>query len=49
MTEERKFLHNYSYNLFKEKLLDDQRVLEIDLDNIDKVSGDLKNYDSVKV
>jgi hypothetical protein len=48
-TEERKFLHDYSYNLFEEKLLDDQRVLEVELSNIDKVIGKLENYDFVKV
>lgn len=48
-TEERKFLHDYSYNLFEEKLLNDKRVLEIDLNNIDKMIRKLEEYDFVKV
>jgi len=48
-TEERKFLHDYSYNLFEEQLLEDNRVLQIDLNNIDQVIAEIDEYDFVKV
>jgi hypothetical protein len=48
-TEERKFLHDYSYNLFEEQLLEEQRVLQIDLGNINEVIGNIEDYDFIKV
>jgi hypothetical protein len=48
-TEERKFLHDYSYNLFEEKLIEDKRVLQINLNNIGEEISKIENYDFIKV
>jgi len=48
-TEERKFLHDYSYNLFEEKLLADKKVLQINLNNIDQEINRIDSYDFIKV
>ena len=34
MTQERKFLHDYSYTLFENRLKEEERVLSISADNI---------------
>jgi hypothetical protein len=47
--EERKFLHDYSYNLFEEKLFEDKKVLEIETSNISKELENLDNYEFIKV
>ncbi len=47
--EERKFLHDYSYNLFEEKLFDDKKVIEIEASNISKVLENLDDYEFIKV
>lgn len=47
--EERKFLHDYSYNLFEEKLFEDKKVLEIETSNISKVLENLDNFEFIKV
>jgi hypothetical protein len=48
-TEERKFLHDYSYSLFEEKLFDDKRVLQIDSSNIGRKIKNLDDYDFIKI
>lgn len=46
---EKKFLHDYSYNLFEDALLKEDRVLEIDMNNIqDKIKG-ISEYSFVKI
>ncbi|MGB3402846.1 MAG: hypothetical protein WBA77_09155 [Microcoleaceae cyanobacterium] len=47
--EERKFLHDYSYALFEDKLFKDNRVLQIDADNISEVIDNIQDYDFIKV
>jgi hypothetical protein len=47
--EERKFLHDYSYNLFEERLFEDKKVLQIEADNIVGVLNQLDNYEFIKV
>lgn len=47
--EERKFLHDYSYNLFEEKLFQDKKVLQIETGNVAKTLGNLDDYEFVKV
>jgi hypothetical protein len=47
--EERKFLHDYSYNLFEKKLFEDKKVLEIETSNISKVLENLDDYEFIKV
>lgn len=47
--EERKFLHDYSYNLFERKLFEDKKVLEIEASNISKVLENLDDYEFIKV
>jgi hypothetical protein len=47
--EERKFLHDYSYNLFEEKLFEDKKVLQIETSNVAKSVGSLNDYEFVKV
>jgi len=48
-TEERKFLHDYSYSLFEKKLFDDKRVLQIDSSNIGSKIKNLDDYDFIKI
>jgi len=47
--EERKFLHDYSYNLFEEKLFEEKKVLQIDADSIAVTLPKLDNYEFLKV
>lgn len=47
--EERKFLHDYSYNLFEEKLLEEKKVLQIDSEIITEALPKLNNYEFIKV
>lgn len=47
--EERKFLHDYSYNLFEEKLLEDQKVLQVESKNITEAVDSLEKYEFIKV
>lgn len=46
---EKKFLHDYSYNLFEEALLEENRVLEIDINNIQDKIADIGEYSFVKI
>lgn len=48
-TEERKFLHDYSYNLFEEKLLEEKKVLQIDSKSIVESLAKLDTYEFIKV
>ncbi len=48
-TEERKFLHDYSYSLFEEKVMEEGRVLRIDSDNINDSMKNIGDYDFVIV
>ena len=48
-TEERKFLHDYSYTLFEKKLIEDQKVIVIDRDNIGEKISKIPDYDIIKV
>ena len=48
--EERKFLHDYSYTLFENKLFDDKKVIVIDSENINNINIDtLDDYAFIKV
>lgn len=48
-TEERRFLHDYSYTLFENELFNDKRVLEIDATNIDESICKIQDYEFIKV
>lgn len=48
-TEERKFLHDYSYNLFEEKLFEDKKVLQVEASNAAKAVDNLDDYEFIKV
>jgi hypothetical protein len=48
-TEEKKFLHDYSYNLFEEQILKDKKVLQVNLNNVDQVINEIDEYDFIKV
>lgn len=48
-TEERKFLHDYSYTLFENELFNDERVLQIDATNIDESICKIQDYEFIKV
>lgn len=48
--EERKFLHDYSYTLFENKLFEDNKVIVIDSENINKINvNTLDDYAFIKV
>jgi len=46
---EKKFLHDYSYNLFEQALIDDGRVLEISKENYEQNIKTLDNFSFVKI
>lgn len=46
---EKKFLHDYSYNLFEDKLYENGNVLEIDSENIDDNIKKLDDFSFVKI
>lgn len=46
---EKKFLHDYSYNLFEQALIERGKVIEIDKSNIDVQIDNLHNYSFIKV
>jgi hypothetical protein len=48
-TEERKFLHDYSYNLFEEKLFEEKKVLQIDSEGVVEFLNKLGTYEFIKV
>ncbi|MEO7990064.1 MAG: hypothetical protein ABI663_11010 [Chryseolinea sp.] len=46
---EKKFLHDYSYNLFEDALISQGKVLELDRNSIAIKIEDIKNYSFVKI
>ena len=46
---EKKFLHDFSYNLFEKALLERNKVLQIDCDNYESEIIKLENYSFIKV
>ena len=48
-TEEKKFLHDYSYTLFEKKLIEDQKVIVINPDSIAERINEISNHDLIKV
>lgn len=46
---EKKFLHDYSYNLFEDTLIKEMRVLELNKDNIDDEIEKISEYSFVKI
>lgn len=46
---EKKFLHDYSYNLFEQALIEQNRVLEITKNNISNVITNVGDYSFVKI
>ena len=46
---EKKFLHDYSYNLFEKALIEKGKVLEIDKLNVDSSAEKMKDYSFIKV
>lgn len=46
---EKKFLHDYSYNLFEKALIDKKKVIEVDKTNINLTIPKLKEYSFIKV
>lgn len=46
---EKKFLHDYSYNLFEDKLQSEGRILEIDCENVSEKINEIGEYSFVKI
>ncbi|MBN8672409.1 MAG: hypothetical protein J0L80_17115 [Chitinophagales bacterium] len=46
---EKKFLHDFSYNLFEEKLIDEKKVIEITEENYDSVITTVRDYSFIKI
>ncbi|WBX78367.1 hypothetical protein PG911_08915 [Tenacibaculum ovolyticum] len=46
---EKKFLHDYSYNLFEDTLISENRVLEIDVENIEENIEKIGDYSFIKI
>lgn len=46
---EKKFLHDYSYNLFEDALIKDNKVLEIDQNNIAEKIKEISQFSFVKI
>ncbi|GAB3722128.1 DUF6414 family protein [Flavobacterium koreense] len=46
---EKKFLHDFSYNLFEETLINENRVLELNKSNIKESIGKISDYSFVKI
>jgi hypothetical protein len=46
---EKKFLHDFSYNLFEDKLIAENRVLELNSSNLSKNLGQLNNFSLLKI
>lgn len=47
--QEKKFLHDYSYTLFEEALLKENKVLDINLSNFSEKIKEIDNYSFVKI
>ena len=48
-TQERKYLHDYSYNLFEDRLNESEKVIGVSIKNIDEVIDSINNVGFVKV
>lgn len=48
-TEQKKFLHDYSYTLFEQKLSEDKKVLVVNSDNITDKIDEISSCDFIKV
>jgi hypothetical protein len=46
---EKRFLHDYSYTIFEEALINEGKVLHLEKDNIRSKIGELENYHFVKI
>lgn len=46
---EKKFLHDFSYNLFEDTLIGDKRVLELDINNISEKISTISDFSFVKI
>jgi hypothetical protein len=46
---EKKFLHDFSYNLFEDTLIKEERVLELNVDNINEDIQRISNYSFIKI
>lgn len=46
---EKKFLHDFSYNLFEDTLVNEGRVLELDVNNINDKIENISDYSFVKI
>jgi len=46
---EKKFLHDFSYNLFEDTLIEFKKVLEINSTNIEEILPKIKDYSFIKV
>ena len=46
---EKKFLHDFSYNLFEDTLIKEQRVLELNAQNLDENLSNVNDFSFVKV
>lgn len=46
---EKKFLHDFSYNLFEDTLINEQRVLELNANNIDDEIEKISDFSFVKI
>ena len=47
--QEKKYLHDYSYKLFEERLNEQEKILSIDEKNIDEVISKIDNTSFVKI
>ena len=49
ITQERKYLHDYSYNLFEDRLRESEKILDVSAANVDKVTDNIDSVGFVKV
>ena len=49
ITQERKYLHDYSYNLFEDRLNESQKILEVSTKNVDEIIDIIDDAGFVKV
>ena len=49
ITQERKYLHDYSYNLFEDRLQESRKILDVSVANIDEVIDAIDSLGFVKV
>lgn len=46
---EKKFMHDYSYGLFEDAIIAQNRVLGIDAESISRINGEISNFNFVRV